>query len=124
MILRNSAICDDCNQEIVSRFRHDYVECECGKTAVDGGLAYLKRSGNLTETSLTTESPFEQIRNGFEWGTRGKSGKEKLKYVKLKDLEFTHIDAIIKWQKLPPELLAVFEKDLQFRLTNTEEKQW
>jgi len=44
MIVRNSAICLDCNVEIESRHRHDYVECPCGNVAVDGGKDYLKRA--------------------------------------------------------------------------------
>lgn len=44
MIIRNSAKCLECNIEIESRHRHDYVNCPCGAIAVDGGKDYLKRS--------------------------------------------------------------------------------
>jgi len=44
MIIRNSAKCLECNTEIESRHRHDYVKCPCGAIAVDGGKDYLKRS--------------------------------------------------------------------------------
>ena len=44
MILRNSAKCLSCKEEIESRHRHDYVSCSCGNVSVDGGKDYLKRS--------------------------------------------------------------------------------
>ena len=114
MILKNSAICNICKQEVVSRHQHDYVTCSCGATSVDGGLSYLKRSGdNCTETSLNDEDSFEKIRNNFEWGSRGVDGNEPLRYVKLKDMETNHIKAILDTQKQQPfEIRLVFLKEL------------
>ena len=43
MIIRNSAMCLACNEEIESRHRHDFVRCSCGNVMVDGGKDYLKR---------------------------------------------------------------------------------
>ena len=111
MIFRNSAICNHCKVEIVSRHTHDYVVCKCdtGGISVDGGLSYLKRSGRLyQETSLTSANTFEEIREGFEWGSRGKSGKEPLHYIKLKDMETGHIEAILKTQILAKEIRGLF----------------
>lgn len=42
-LVRNSAHCLVCDDEIVSTHRHDYVTCSCGRISVDGGLAYAKR---------------------------------------------------------------------------------
>lgn len=42
-IVRNSARCLECGEEIVSTHRHDFVRCRCGKLGVDGGQAYLRR---------------------------------------------------------------------------------
>jgi hypothetical protein len=57
VILRNSARCLLCGDEIESRHRHDYVACSCGNVAVDGGHAYLRRAardlGSYEDTSLT-----------------------------------------------------------------------
>jgi len=112
MILRNSAICNQCKEEVVSRYQHNYVACSCGAISVDGGLYYLKRSGDCAETSLTSQNSFEEIRNNFEWGSRGVDGNEPLRYVKLKDMETNHIKAILrkslKTQNLNQELRAVF----------------
>ena len=46
MILRNLARCRLCGTIIESTHRHDYVTCNCGKIAVDGGKAYLRRVGS------------------------------------------------------------------------------
>lgn len=54
-IIRNSATCKHCGDEIESKSTHDYVECKCGRIAVDGGRSYLRRVGSindLQETSL------------------------------------------------------------------------
>jgi len=54
-ILRNSAICGVCSDEVVSRYRWDFVICSCGNVAVDGGNDYLRRvfgDGDFTDTSI------------------------------------------------------------------------
>ena len=59
MILRNSAKCLSCKEEVESRHRHDYVSCSCGNVSVDGGKDYLKRSvrdtSNYEDTSMIRE---------------------------------------------------------------------
>ncbi len=42
-ILRNSAKCGACGDEIESTHRHDFKYCQCGAIAVDGGKAYIRR---------------------------------------------------------------------------------
>ena len=42
-IIRNSAICNKCHEEITSRYTHDFVTCGCGDLSVDGGTEYLRR---------------------------------------------------------------------------------
>lgn len=58
-IIRNSAICLSCNTEIESKHVHDYVSCECGNIAVDGGKHYLKRAATdlslIKDTSITED---------------------------------------------------------------------
>lgn len=43
-ILRNSARCLNCWEEVHSESQHDFVVCKCRNVAVDGGRRYLKRS--------------------------------------------------------------------------------
>lgn len=49
MIVQNAATCLNCGDTIISKHRHDYVQCTCGMIAVDGGQEYLRRVGGLGE---------------------------------------------------------------------------
>ena len=60
-IIRNSARCLGCNEEIESRHRHDFVFCSCGNIAVDGGKDYLKRS--VRDLSLYVDTSIEEQRS-------------------------------------------------------------
>lgn len=53
VILRNAVTCNNCGVTIESKHRHDFVRCDCGEAAVDGGSAYLRRvgAGNWTDDS-------------------------------------------------------------------------
>ncbi len=90
LLVKNSVICGYCNEEIQSLFRHDFKMCSCGKTFVDGGvLGYYARIGgdNFKDTSVCcNKDDIACIREHVTWGTYGKSGKEKLKRVLIKDL--------------------------------------
>lgn len=44
-ITRNIIQCKHCGDIIESKYTHDFKFCSCGKVAVDGGLAYLRRCG-------------------------------------------------------------------------------
>ncbi len=59
IILRNSATCSFCGDQLESKHVHDFVQCKCGAICVDGGKEYLKRSfqhkSDLIETSITKE---------------------------------------------------------------------
>lgn len=46
-IIRNSAKCLKCGDEIVSTDVHDFKWCSCKNIAVDGGNEYLKRVGDI-----------------------------------------------------------------------------
>lgn len=56
MIIRNSAKCNGCGDEIESTHRHDFVTCSCGGVSVDGGHAYIRRAYTglvpFTDTSI------------------------------------------------------------------------
>lgn len=55
IIIRSSAKCLRCGEEIESRHRHDFVRCRCGNICVDGGKDYLRRvgDGDFEDTSIT-----------------------------------------------------------------------
>jgi len=46
-ILKNAARCLKCKEEIESKHRHDFRWCACGSIAVDGGLEYIRRIGEM-----------------------------------------------------------------------------
>ena len=46
-LTRNRCQCDECKDIIESTHVHDYVTCKCGAIAVDGGLEYIRRVGQL-----------------------------------------------------------------------------
>lgn len=53
IILRNSARCLHCGDEIESTHRHDFKWCRCGKLGVDGGHAYIRQIGSAgMDTSI------------------------------------------------------------------------
>jgi len=58
-ILRNSAKCAKCNDEIESKDRHDFARCKCGAIFTDGGKDYFRRGGNeedFIDTSIIEET--------------------------------------------------------------------
>lgn len=60
-ILRNSAKCRLCHDEIESKNRHDFVMCKCGEISVDGGNDYFKRSARNLENLIDTSEVAEKI---------------------------------------------------------------
>jgi len=42
-IFENKAKCLSCGDVIMSKNRHDFIWCSCGKLGVDGGSHYAKR---------------------------------------------------------------------------------
>ena len=59
MILRNSAQCKLCGEEVESESAHDFKWCGCGEIFVDGGRSYLRRGArdlsNFIDTSMIVE---------------------------------------------------------------------
>lgn len=48
-IIENKAQCKKCRDIIKSNSTNDFKRCSCGSIAVDGGLDYIKRLGNLDD---------------------------------------------------------------------------
>lgn len=107
-----------------SRHRHDYVE-HIDKNGewymLDGGLDYIKTTNNIvsgTHLILTTDDAHDDIREHFDWGTRGKDGKGLLKFIPLCKITDDHLAAIVKTQThLPAHLLKLFEDEINYRTT-------
>ena len=54
-IYSNKVRCLKCNEIIESTSRHEFVRCSCGSIAVDGGLDYLRRCGDLNNYEELSE---------------------------------------------------------------------
>lgn len=66
-ILKNKIRCNKCFDEIESTHTHDFKFCKCGAVAVDGGLDYIRRIGDLDAyTELSEYEPEEQSEE-IEW---------------------------------------------------------
>ena len=61
-ILVNKIQCKKCNDIIESKHVHDFKWCSCKSIAVDGGLEYLRRVGNLED--IIELSEFENKQEG------------------------------------------------------------
>ena len=110
-----------------SMHRHDYrvyVDANGKEYMVDGGLDYLRRiihdDAPYEELSVYADEPHAEIREAFKWGTRGKDGKQPLKYVPLKDLTTEHIEAILDTQShIADYVRKIFIDELSFRDSET-----
>lgn len=91
---------------LVSANRHDFKQhtFKNGKTvAVDGGTEYVRRcytdksdyGTDWMEWCVDDTEPLYAIKEKLLWGSHGKSGKEPLKYVLLKNCESEHLENII-----------------------------
>jgi len=71
MILQNQIRCKTCGDEPFSAYRHDYKTCKCGAVAVDGGMDYLRRAGDLEgyeDLSYSMEKVvIEECKAAIEW---------------------------------------------------------
>ena len=71
MILQNAALCKKCGDEIWSLHRHDYRVCFCSAIAVDGGMDYLRRSGEADafddRSVIVPEEMKEELKAAVAW---------------------------------------------------------
>lgn len=105
-VLQNAIYVPSTDNYHVSVHRHDFKVVSIlnyGEVIVDGGLEYIRRSystnviPHFKEFSLYTDDSFtEEIVPKLLWGTRGKDGKQPVKYVPLNSLETDHLESILK----------------------------
>ena len=106
---------------LTSRNRHDFVSHKDKNGELyytDGGLSYLKRSVNkepYEDLSLYSDDPFEKLREGIKWGSRGKNGDEELKYESISNMSSNHIKSILSKIKLAEYMKELFEKEMAYR---------
>lgn len=108
-----------------SKHQHDYVQHldKNGETyLLDGGCGgYTRRSVNKEEAedlSLYSDAPHGQIREKVSRGGRGKSGREELKYILLKDIDDEYLQAIIDYEEThrpTSKYLPIYKNEQKFR---------
>lgn len=65
-LIKNCIRCKFCDDIIESRYTHEYKQCSCGRLDVDGGLEYIRRTGDLEDfeelSEYAEESKEKQLR--------------------------------------------------------------
>lgn len=119
MIAQNAIRIKLKNEILISKHVHDYVESKDGNIAIDGGNEYCRRIGctgdKVEELSFGVDSPIEVKADRILWGSYGKSGKEPLQYVLLKECSTSHLKNIIKNCKISEELKNIINYILENR---------
>ena len=113
---------------LTSYNRHDYLTHKDTITKevlmVDGGNDYVRRHvGTYEELSVYDDGSHLTRRSAVHWGTRGKDGRQPLVYKPIKDLDFDHIEAILKTQhQLSDFYKEIFKEELKYRFEEKAEK--
>ena len=110
---------------LTSTNRHDFVchEIMGKRICLDGGRDYQRLVGDMEllaedyDVSITTETPIEEIREVYDWGTYGKNGDEEYHRILLKDMTDGHLRSICETQSHIPEyvITAVFIAEIEYR---------
>ena len=89
-----------------SMHRHDYVthtDANGLEYMVDGGSEYLRRNINEDapheELTIYSDAPFEEIREAFHRGGRGKDGREPLTWVPMSKMSDEWLLACITYNE-------------------------
>jgi hypothetical protein len=123
--LKNSIKCNHCNDEIESKYTHNFVTCKCGKVSVDGGLDYgrvlFTEISDFTDTSIQDDGKHETRRQYLKWGTNFDKDMKRLPetvYLLIKDMTSDHIKAILDggWVENNKFYEELFEEELKFRI--------
>jgi hypothetical protein len=121
-LIVNRVQCDYCNDIIISYHIYDFKYCKCNKTAVDGGIDFLKRVGDkYTEMSLYSNTEFSILRENIFRGGRGINGDEPLKNVVLSEINDNWLINLIDYEtKLRPYniYLPYYKLELEYRKKN------
>lgn len=102
-----------------SKHRHDFVMDEDGNF-LDGGIEYSRLGGSKSKDwenlCVYSNDPHEKKREAFFWGSKGPNGDKPIEWLLLKDLETSHIEAILDTQRFIPEHIRdMFVDEIEFR---------
>lgn len=101
-VIQNAARIKSTGQIIKSTHRHDQVmvKLPSGKDFfIDGGLDYIRYvplcNDEVEYLFLDETSSDEEVLDKLLWGTRGVDGDQPLEYKFIKDLDSSHLQAIL-----------------------------
>lgn len=88
---------------------HDYMEHD--GIMIDGGLEYQRRAGDwkrpdVIDLTITSRMRVSTCADRLLWGTYGKTGMDKFKWVLLKDCTSEHLGNILMTQMNTPEHIS------------------
>lgn len=127
MLLRNSAICNNCKEELESKYNHNFVTCSCGKLSIDGGNHYsrilFETADGYTDTSIYDDDTHELRRQHLTWGNNYDKNMNRLPetvYNLIMNMTSEHIQAILDGGYADGNLFykEVFKNELKFRNKN------
>lgn len=127
-ILRNSATCNYCKDELESKHRYDFVKCRCGKLAIDGGKNYsrtlFETVDGYTDTSIMDDGTHELRRQYLTWGNNYDKDMNRLPetvYNPIMNMTSDHIQTILDggWAKNNPFYEELFKEELKFRINDS-----
>ncbi len=106
---------------LVSKHRHDYrtyKDKNGEEYMVDGGLDYARRScsGEQVDMCKYDDEPHEVQRDCLTWGNRGKHGDQPLTFLRISEMETTHIEAVLKECSVRDVIKKCMEEELKRRL--------
>jgi hypothetical protein len=101
-LVYNAVRCLECEKTIVSYTTHDYQTCGCDNMAmVDGGLDYARYGAmdmdKIDVMHVYADDDFEVVRRFAYRGSRGKDGRQPLRYIPICELDDDYLEAILEY---------------------------
>jgi len=121
-IVYNSVTCLECNETLVSYYRHDFKTCSCPNQAMaDGGTAYLRYGAadmkKIKIRAVYADDPFEIVRQHATRGGRGKDGKQPLTWVPLCEMNDDWLEAVLDYGGADWHI-DLIRKEIEYRKDN------
>lgn len=124
-LVRNAMQCLNCNDIIESKHLHDYVACDCGGCATDGGLEYIHRAHNpeveYIALDMYSTDPHWAIRQyvyRVGYGKPGTPDYGKFRETKLNEMNDGHLNALLTYCQPSNKYLPIYKNEIEYRKQN------
>ena len=105
-ILVNQIKCLECGDTPYSAHRHDFKYCKCGAVAVDGGMDYLRRVGELSSiydmSVVIDQKLYEALKGAVKWARetqRNDFGTVCAIVRAIRDEGYSIQERLVEWKK-------------------------